>query len=134
MAAVSCIPKERVLEILRLEGVISRLVVHSNYFCKIIVTTKLLLVWQDADTELAHYRESVIVLSLVWFIISTSPLLLIAVKSISYQYKISTGNRGKNYARYAEQFPDLFQVVAVAEPREHARSFIQKLYSLPQQQ
>ncbi|KAG0720283.1 putative oxidoreductase YjhC [Chionoecetes opilio] len=46
---------------------------------------------------------------------------------------VGAGNRGKNYARYAEQFPDLFQVVAVAEPREHARSFIQKHHSLPQQ-
>uniref|UniRef100_A0A0P4WKM8 Gfo/Idh/MocA-like oxidoreductase N-terminal domain-containing protein n=2 Tax=Scylla olivacea TaxID=85551 RepID=A0A0P4WKM8_SCYOL len=46
---------------------------------------------------------------------------------------IGAGNRGKNYAGYAEQFPDLMQVVAVAEPREYARSLIQKRHSLPQE-
>lgn len=46
---------------------------------------------------------------------------------------IGVGNRGKNYARYAEQFPDLLQVVGVAEPREHVRHFMQKKHSIPQQ-
>lgn len=48
--------------------------------------------------------------------------------------KLPKGNRGKNYARYAEQFPDLLQVVGVAEPREYARHIMQKKYSIPLQQ
>lgn len=44
------------------------------------------------------------------------------------------GNRGKNYAQYAEQFPDLLRVVGVAEPREHARHHMQKKYSIPSKQ
>lgn len=44
---------------------------------------------------------------------------------------VGAGNRGKNYATYGLQFPELFQVVAVAEPREHARQLIQSAHGLP---
>ncbi|XP_068207227.1 putative oxidoreductase YteT isoform X1 [Palaemon carinicauda] len=43
---------------------------------------------------------------------------------------VGAGNRGKNYANYALQFPDLFDVVAVAEPRKHAREYFQHNHSL----
>nr|XP_045601637.1 uncharacterized protein LOC123760172 [Procambarus clarkii] len=45
---------------------------------------------------------------------------------------IGAGNRGKNYARYAEDFPHLLEVVAVAEPRVHARERIQRKHALCQ--
>ncbi|XP_042217804.1 uncharacterized protein LOC121863286 isoform X2 [Homarus americanus] len=45
---------------------------------------------------------------------------------------VGAGNRGKNYARYAEDFPHLFQVVAVAEPRTQAREFVKNKHSLSQ--
>lgn len=54
--------------------------------------------------------------------------------SPNYQAELFVGNRGKNYARYAEQFPDLLQVVGVAEPREHVRQYMQKKHSIPLQQ
>ncbi|KAK7077007.1 hypothetical protein SK128_015738 [Halocaridina rubra] len=43
---------------------------------------------------------------------------------------IGAGNRGKNYAGYALEFPDLFEIVAVAEPREQARKSIQVTHAL----
>lgn len=46
---------------------------------------------------------------------------------------IGAGNRGKNYASYALQFPHLFQVVAVAEPRKHARERIQIAHTLSEE-
>ena len=57
---------------------------------------------------------------------------ILYINEIRVIFKTVLGNRGKNYAGYAEQFPDLMQVVAVAEPREYARSLIQKRHSLPQ--
>ncbi|XP_066950713.1 2,7-anhydro-N-acetylneuraminate hydratase-like [Macrobrachium rosenbergii] len=43
---------------------------------------------------------------------------------------VGAGNRGKNYANYAIQFPELFDVVAVAEPRRHAREYFQHNHSI----
>ncbi|CAL4194723.1 unnamed protein product, partial [Meganyctiphanes norvegica] len=41
------------------------------------------------------------------------------------------GNRGRIYAQYGLLFPDLFEVVAVAEPRDYARELMKRNYSLP---
>ncbi|ROT69892.1 hypothetical protein C7M84_011880 [Penaeus vannamei] len=46
---------------------------------------------------------------------------------------VGAGNRGQNYARYSEEYPDLLQIVAVAEPRQNRRENIQKIHSLPQE-
>lgn len=46
-------------------------------------------------------------------------------------YYFFPGNRGKNYAMYAKQFPHLFEVVGVAEPRQYARQVFKSNYNLP---
>lgn len=53
------------------------------------------------------------------------------LKNIVYIIHFSPGNRGKNYAMYAKQFPHLFEVVGVAEPRQYARQLFQSIYNLP---
>ncbi|KAK7077006.1 hypothetical protein SK128_015737 [Halocaridina rubra] len=46
---------------------------------------------------------------------------------------VGGGNRGKNYAAYATKYPELFEILAVAEPREHARKYIQDAHAIPKE-
>ncbi|KAF0687159.1 Aste57867_21130 [Aphanomyces stellatus] len=43
---------------------------------------------------------------------------------------IGAGQRGRNYAQYALEHPDVFQIVGVAEPREFWRSHVASKYSI----
>eukprot|EP01127_Copromyxa_protea_P016480 TRINITY_DN4904_c0_g1_i1.p1 TRINITY_DN4904_c0_g1~~TRINITY_DN4904_c0_g1_i1.p1 ORF type:complete len:425 (-),score=102.06 TRINITY_DN4904_c0_g1_i1:125-1399(-) len=43
---------------------------------------------------------------------------------------VGCGNRGQKYARYHSLFPELCQVVGVAEPRPGVRKFMQETYKL----
>ena len=44
---------------------------------------------------------------------------------------LGAGNRGASYARYMSRLPEQYQIIAVADPRLPDRSYIQKLYDLP---
>ncbi len=45
---------------------------------------------------------------------------------------IGAGNRGQGYASYALEYPEIFKVVAVAEPKEQRREKLADLHDLPQ--
>jgi len=44
---------------------------------------------------------------------------------------VGAGNRGQIYARYAEENPELCEVVAVAEPRDYTRQLVAAHYRIP---
>ena len=46
---------------------------------------------------------------------------------------VGAGNRGRRYASFADQYPDSMKVVAVAEPRDYYRNYIQNRHSVPDQ-
>jgi len=43
---------------------------------------------------------------------------------------LGCGNRGENYAEYARYFPQIFRLIAIADPRLVVRQKLQKMYSL----
>jgi predicted dehydrogenase len=44
---------------------------------------------------------------------------------------VGTGNRGQAYSRYASEFPELCELVAIAEPRDYTRTMMAEKYKLP---
>lgn len=46
---------------------------------------------------------------------------------------IGAGSRGLRYAEHMKQYPEKFQVIAVAEPAEHRREYMRKLWDIPQE-
>ena len=46
---------------------------------------------------------------------------------------IGAGSRGLGYAEHMLSLPEKFQVVAVAEPQEHRREYMRKLWAIPEE-
>ena len=46
---------------------------------------------------------------------------------------IGAGSRGMGYARGAKSFPDLYDIVAVADPVECRRNYVRDLYNIPEE-
>ena len=46
---------------------------------------------------------------------------------------IGAGSRGLRYAEHMLSLPEKFQVVAVAEPQEHRREYMRKLWAIPEE-
>ena len=46
---------------------------------------------------------------------------------------IGAGGRGMGYARGAKSFPDLYDIVAVADPVECRRNYVRDLYNIPEE-
>ena len=44
---------------------------------------------------------------------------------------IGAGSRGLRYAEHMKQYPEKFQVIAVAEPAQHRREYMRKLWNIP---
>ena len=44
---------------------------------------------------------------------------------------IGAGSRGLRYAGHMNQYPEKYQVVAVAEPVKHRRDYLKKLCGMP---
>ena len=46
---------------------------------------------------------------------------------------IGAGSRGLRYAEHMLQYPEKFQVIAVAEPAAHRRDYMKKLWNIPEE-
>ena len=46
---------------------------------------------------------------------------------------IGAGSRGLRYAEHMKQYPEKFQVIAVAEPAQHRRDYMKKLWDIPEE-